>query len=152
MEINQLPFEHKSSTLASECLANLGVPQLSEGTITSLAMHYINKGVQDREVLLHIFSTSDHGGGLQMLLSSVAAETTFVSSLQDEVVRMTLFRAAENELRVQKLVNAGVQLGISKFSNPQLMQRHSEHEILTLTDFQEKLLQRVTPSDPMMRR
>lgn len=55
MEISPLPFEHKSSTLASECLANLGFSQLPEVTVTSLAMHYINKGVQDREVLLHVF-------------------------------------------------------------------------------------------------
>ena len=152
MEQPSLPFEHSSSALAVEYLAKLGIPQLPEATITSFAMHYIAKGVADHEALFHVVANTKHGGGLQMLLSTVAAENTFVNNIPDELVRMSLFRLSEDEIGQQKLLNAGIKLGISKFLNPQHMAHHAGHVIEDLTQFQEKLVQRVSPTDPGMRK
>ncbi len=46
MEQSALPFEHKTTDIAVECLSNLGEPQLSEGTLASFAMHFQDKLLQ----------------------------------------------------------------------------------------------------------
>jgi hypothetical protein len=151
MEQPALPFEHRTTDIAVECLANLGVPQLSEGTLASFAMHYQDKGLKERSQLFHVFANSKHGGGLQMLLSAVAANF-FINDIPDETVRMSLFRLSEEEIYQQRIIEAGAKLGISKFKDPQLLETHATHIVGTLTQFQEKLLQRVSPTDPGMRR
>lgn len=52
----------------------------------------------------------------------------------------------------EKMVKAGLQLGISSFENPLQKEYHANHFIQGLTQFQEKLLQRVSPTDPGMRK
>lgn len=151
MEQPALPFEHKTTDIALECLSDLGVPQLSEGTLASFAMHFQDKGLKERASLFHVFSNTKHGGGLRMLLSAVAANF-FINDIPDETVRMSLFRLSEEEIYQQRLIEAGVKLGISKFDNPQLMGTHATHIVGTLTNFQEKLLQRVSQTDPGMRK
>lgn len=146
-----MPFEHRTTDIALECLSDLGVPQLSEGTLASFAMHFQDKGLKERASLFHVFSNTKHGGGLRMLLSAVASNF-FINDIPDETVRMSLFRLSADEIYKESMRDATVKLGVAKFENPQLVEAQAAHTIGALTNFQAKLLQRVSPTDPGMRK
>lgn len=152
MEISPLPFEHKTSDLAVDCINTMGEVPMSVEEMGAFITGKLGKEIKTPQDLLHVATNEKHGGGFHMFLSLVATNSIYLNGLDDGRVRLVLFRSAEEAASRQRSILAGIELGVTEFSDSEAKKKHANHTIENMYNFQERLLQRVSPTDPRMRK
>jgi hypothetical protein len=92
------------------------------------------------------------GGGIRMLFSYVVMEHPLISELPENLVRYALFRSAEETSSRQKIISAGAQYGTVWLVKKEQYSESAIEFARETAKFQEKLLQRITPSEPQTRK
>ena len=87
-----------------------------------------------------------------MLLSFVGSNHPFLHHFSDEVVRMSLFRSAQETATERQTISAQISLGLLKRPYAKEFNEYAEDLSAEFTAFQKKLLERATLYDPGMRR
>lgn len=152
MEINQLPFEHKTSDLSRGIMQDLQIDLMTPTEMGHYVHERLAKGIKTHEQLMHATGSQTHGGGFEILLSFLATDNVFFQALPDPEIRHALFMSSEEFISRHRVIGAGIRLGVIEGDNLDHQLKHGIDVSEKVRVFQEKLLQRVTPSDPMMRR
>ena len=151
MEDEKLPFAHTSSDLANELIGRMSYERFPMDDLDTWTEYLTKKGL-DPIGVLHATETIKHGGGIRMLLSFVGSNHPFLSQFSDEVVRMSLFRSAQETATERRTISAQISLGLLNRPYAKEFNDYTEDLNTEFTAFQKKLLERAAPSDPMMRK
>ena len=152
METNALPFEFDMPTLAKDFLEGSGEVPLSRVALGEFVGSMIGSKIKSKSDLLHVVASFQHGGGLTMLLSFIATENVYFNGIDENRLRLSMFRTAEEAAGRERSKIAAIELGVSSFTNNDAIVFNANKRITQLYGFQEKLLQRVSPTDPGMRK